>query len=291
MSAALTQAVVLLTGFTCKAVFRLGLCSVHVTGIEHIAKALDDRRGVITVSNHISTLDDPLSWAVLPTSYLFDPSRRIRWSLGASDVMFTNPLFSTFFRHGQTIETFRGKGIYQRAVDLAISKLKQDRSWIHFYSEGKINQPNVTPYYHENEEARVPHLPRFKWGIGRVIMNSFDLEHQPPVIPIFLTGFDKVMPEGRRFPWKYLPRFGARLSVTFGRPIPPEKLLTTLRTGENCDASLLEPSRPWPLDIENSNIPQVKEEIERLRIEVTQVIQDEVESLGRRALVAAQKIS
>jgi hypothetical protein len=34
-------------------------------------------------------------------------------------------LYSTFFRMGQTIETFRGKGIYQPAVDTAIDMLNQ----------------------------------------------------------------------------------------------------------------------------------------------------------------------
>ncbi len=60
------------------------------------------------VSNHISTwvlrcasytdaftqpwcrLDDPVAWGVLPTRFYRD-SRRIRWTLGASDIMFTNP--------------------------------------------------------------------------------------------------------------------------------------------------------------------------------------------------------
>jgi hypothetical protein len=32
-------------------------------------------------------------------------------------------IFSEFFHHGQVLETFRGKGIYQRAVDVAIEKL------------------------------------------------------------------------------------------------------------------------------------------------------------------------
>ena len=32
-------------------------------------------------------------------------------------------VFSAFFSLGQTIETFRGKGIYQAAVDIAIQKV------------------------------------------------------------------------------------------------------------------------------------------------------------------------
>ena len=37
---------------------------------------------------------------------------------------------------------------------------------------------------------------------------------------MWVTGFDKVMPEGRRFPFKFLPRPRQNLSITFGTPIP-----------------------------------------------------------------------
>jgi hypothetical protein len=38
------------------------------------------------------------------------------------------------------------------------------------------------------------------------------------------------MPEGRHAPWKYLPRPGARLSVTFGTPVPPTAVRGALGT-------------------------------------------------------------
>ena len=37
------------------------------------------------------------------------------------------------------------------------------------------------------------------------------------------------MPEGRPFPWKYIPRLGVKLSVTFGEPLPPEDIQAALR--------------------------------------------------------------
>jgi hypothetical protein len=40
-------------------------------------------------------------------------------------------LFSAFFRNGQVIETFRGKGIWQPAVDLAIEKVNNG-GWVSF---------------------------------------------------------------------------------------------------------------------------------------------------------------
>ena len=47
----------------------------------------------------------------------------------------------------------------------------------------------------------------------------------PTVIPVWLTGFDQLMPGGRKFPFNYLPNAGVELSITFGEPIPAEELL------------------------------------------------------------------
>ena len=47
---------------------------------------------------------------------------------------------------------------------------------------------------------------------------------RPAVIPVWLTGFDQLMPVGRKFPLNYLPNTGVELSITFGEPIPTEEL-------------------------------------------------------------------
>lgn len=109
-----------------------------------------------------------------------------------------------------------------------------------------MNQPNT--YLQHNGIA---HLPRFKWGVGRVLMEVSTL---PPIIPIWLSGFDNLMPEGRAFPYKYLPRPGQHLSVTFGEPLDPrelEALRATVATTE------------------------------QTRIATTAVVHDAVEALGR----------
>jgi hypothetical protein len=41
----------------------------------------------------------------------------------------SDSVFSAFFREGQVLETFRGRGIYQPAVDTAIEKLDQGQ-WV-----------------------------------------------------------------------------------------------------------------------------------------------------------------
>ena len=42
-------------------------------------------------STHACRLDDPLTWGILPARTYLN-SRLTRWTLGASDIMFTNPL-------------------------------------------------------------------------------------------------------------------------------------------------------------------------------------------------------
>jgi Acyltransferase len=297
-------------------------------------------------------LDDPLCWGVLPAlSYL--ESRRIRWTLGASDICFTNPVYSAFFNSGQTIETHRGKGIYQRAVDLAIQKLDSGR-WVspvssspsfppaphllvsrpedqvHIFPEGKVNQPVRREGTHNGGVERHP-LLRFHWGVSRILLEA---GHHVEIIPMWLqgpsvlrqtpdfdqmmhilttrstypTGFDQIMPETRSFP-RFLPRLGARVSVSFGVPVtdrlrplvvddpppiprpgsyaadlpPPAPEPRTLPryhqravplTGADPDTL----QRPTPPDY--SGDPA--ETIDR-RIEIARVLREEVDKLGRRS--------
>ncbi|GLB33482.1 putative acyltransferase-domain-containing protein [Lyophyllum shimeji] len=288
MSSVLSRATVTAVGLTCKAALNTAFCSVAVNGLDNLKTALasptrNNGQGVVTVSNHISTLDDPVTWGVLPASYYLS-SRTTRWALGASDIMFTNPVFATFFRLGQTLETFRGKGVHQPAVDIAIQKLNQG-DWVHLYGEGKVTQPEHYP----RDKNGVASLRRFKWGVGRIIMET---STPPVVIPIWLTGFDKLMPEGRPFPYKYLPRPGAQLSVTFGSPIPSEEIQRAL--GEFGSSHRTPPDPPTPIhaqkpigwikdrldkDVHPASIRD--EELVKIRAAVTAIVQQAVESLGR----------
>lgn len=254
------------------------------------SKERDARRGVITLSNHISTLDDPVTWGILPTHYFFN-TRTTRWVLGASDMMFTNPVLSTFFRNGQVIETFRGAGIFQPAVDFAIDKLNEG-AWIHLFGEGKVNQPNVD----KHESNILPHkLLRFKWGVGRIVMEAV----KPPVIiPMWLSGFDKLMPEDRPSPYKFFPRRGANLSITFGKPIDDDNVKATLKRYKSSlpyrhnkpqfstpDEKLAKSTKEGWLSeavMEPEDPPvSLTEETDRTRSKLTGLLQQYVEALGQ----------
>jgi monolysocardiolipin acyltransferase len=113
---------------------------------------------------------------------------------------------------------------------------------------------------------------------------------QPPIIiPMWITGFDKLMPEGRRFPFKFMPRLGAQLSVTFGDPIPPSDILTALRRETKqplheagvSDSSVLPKSSRW-VNVEAAEKSESETIDKEIRIAVTNVVQRAVEAVGRR---------
>ena len=61
----------------------------------------------------------------------------------------------------------------------------------------------------------------------------------PAVIPVWLTGFDQLMPERRKFPFNFLPRAGADLSITFGAPIPAEELLDAAANSKDSSEDII----------------------------------------------------
>ncbi|CAH7671700.1 acyltransferase-domain-containing protein [Phakopsora pachyrhizi] len=192
-----------------KPLLQFGMKETQIEGLPILLELLDrpspKPRGLITISNHISTLDDPIIWGIMPFSTFFN-TEKVRWTLGASDILFTNQFLSFLFRNGQVIETFRGKGIYQQALDISISKLN-DSQWVHIFPEGKVNQTLNNPKHQ---------LLRFKWGVSRLVLES---RAAPIIVPIWLKGFDKVMPEGRPVPQKFLPRLNQRVSIKVSPPI------------------------------------------------------------------------
>lgn len=82
---------------------------------------------LITVSNHMSTLDDPAMWGFKGFP-IFD-TKLARWVLAAEDICFRNPLYSYVFRTGKCIPITRGGGIYQKHMNEALGRLN-DGEWV-----------------------------------------------------------------------------------------------------------------------------------------------------------------
>lgn len=68
-------------------------------------------------------------------------------------------------------------------------------------------------------------LRYFKWGVARLILES---EPAPDVLPIFIDGTQRLMPEHRTFP-QFLPRVGQKVRVAFGEVVDFEERFGELR--------------------------------------------------------------
>lgn len=155
---------------------------------------------LITVSNHMTTLDDPLMWGI--KGFTADP-KLARWTLTAEDICFTNPVFSYIFRLGKCIPITRGAGIYQPHMYEALERLNEG-DWVHTFPEGKISQENGP-------------ICRLKWGIASLIARALI---PPIVLPICHSGFEKVMPENYLFGRRpLLPLWFKNISIVVGEPM------------------------------------------------------------------------
>ncbi|KAI0481045.1 hypothetical protein GGR56DRAFT_302526 [Xylariaceae sp. FL0804] len=258
--------------------FLYGLNSVEVTGLQRFLDILDQRRdplkrqrGLITVSNHISIVDDPLIWGVLPLHYAFDPANH-RWGLGAHDICFQNKILGSFFSYGQVLPTHRHRhsphgGLFQPTMTQAIRLLcappsaaapppppqggPQDGDGDHdpppdpftaggltyYTTDGADAVPapsahlrNRHGWVHVFPEACVHQHPAlflryFKWGVSRLILEA---EPAPDVLPVFVDGFQRVMPEGRGWP-RFLPRARVDVRLAFGEALDADVAFGDLR--------------------------------------------------------------
>ncbi|KAE8706441.1 Detected protein of confused Function [Hibiscus syriacus] len=101
--------------------FMNGLNRVQVYGLENLHDALLNRpknKPLITVSNHVASVDDPFVIAALFPPRVLINSQNLRWILCASDRCFSNPVTSAFFRSVKVLPVSRGDGIYQMVTVL-----------------------------------------------------------------------------------------------------------------------------------------------------------------------------
>ncbi|KAI1648556.1 uncharacterized protein F4817DRAFT_334321 [Daldinia loculata] len=298
--------------------FLYGLNSVEVTGLERFLEVLDKRkdvekrqRGLITVSNHVSVLDDPLIWGVLPFSYAFNPSNH-RWGMGAHDICYKNKLLGSFFYAGQVLPTHRSKhsphgGLFQPTVPQAIrllssspfttptpAPLEESHDILDPFTSGgmtftttgtdqyvapSIYSQNRHSWVHVFPEACVHQHPKmflryFKWGISRMILES---EPMPDVLPMFIDGPQRVMPEDRGWP-RFLPRFPVKFRVAFGELLDTEKKFGDLRA--RWQELVRKEKRGLAMGELTDELKYGKEAV-NLRIEVARRVREEVAKVRR----------
>lgn len=228
-------------------VFMNGLNRVQVHGLEKLHDVLLNRpknKPLITVSNHVAAMDDPLIIAsLLPPRVLLD-AQNLRWTLCATDCCFSNPVTSGFFRSVKVLPVSRGDGIYQKGMDMAISKLNRGE-WVHIFPEGSRSRDGGKT------------IRSSKRGVGRLIL---DADNIPMVLPFVHTGMQDVMPVGASFP-----RIGKTVTVVVGDPIEFDDLLNEEVTEDV--------SRGKPYDAVASRISkrllELKAQVDRLAAEQT----------------------
>jgi hypothetical protein len=154
---------------------------------------------------------------------------------------------SLFFGLGQVIPTVRGYGIYQPAVDFAIEKANQN-CWLHIFPEARVNQ----------QEA----LLRFKWGVGRIIMES---DKCPLVVPMWHTGMSEIRPlNGPPI------RLFKPVTIAFGDPIDFQDTLDEWRSGKIDE----ETARIRITDRIFKTLGELKEKTERMMSDIQSGVKD-----------------
>lgn len=181
-----------------------------------------DARGgkspLLTLSNHISCIDDPVLWAsLLPLTYYSRKTDAIRWSAAAVEICFSKPWHSTFFALGKTFPVIRGMGLSQPGMDFAASLL-QHNQWLHLFPEGRVMRDDNQKMISNSERGYI-----FKWGAAKLILDYFrdpvsrDLDGKHAqgkrlrILPFYHLGLDEILPIG----WPYIPRIGKQITIFF----------------------------------------------------------------------------
>ncbi|KAI9768003.1 MAG: hypothetical protein M1840_005315 [Geoglossum simile] len=298
-----------LIGLVAKA-FLFGCNRTEVQGLEKFVRILDERkrvegrkRGLLTVSNHISVIDDPVMWGTLPLRHLLSPDN-LRWSLGSHDICFKNKVRSNFFTLGQVLPTHRSAysahgGLFQPTMTQCI-RLLSSPPFTSSPSPGAIDplsspstytttgsdtfpapssyQSRSHSWVHIFPEGKVRQHPTrslryFKWGIARLILEA---DPCPTIVPVWIEGLDNVIHHSRPKP-RFIPRMGEDIKIVFGEEFDAEQAFGALRSRWRDIVRKGEESQDRKLDVgELSDRLKGGEEVMELRIECAMRVREEV---------------
>ncbi|MCJ1243544.1 hypothetical protein MMC30_000741 [Trapelia coarctata] len=186
-------------------IFVHGASSTEVHGLDRFLQLLDKRsdidrrkRGLLTISNHMSVLDDPTIWGVLPFSYAFNPDNH-RWSLGSYDLCFQNKFTSTFFTLGQVLPTHRllhsiHGGLFQPTMTQAVRLLSRQP----FKSDSRPRVEDSSIIDRPDPSISSPDLSDpFSGGHLTYSTNGVDTFPAPSSYPSRKHAWIHIFPEGR----------------------------------------------------------------------------------------------
>lgn len=99
-------------------------------------------RGLLTVANHKSVVDDPFLLGALTPWYLPLRPRNVRWGTCASDMCFTHRAFEFAMRALKVLPVVRFHGIDLPEMNYLIGRLRQGE-WVNYFPEGRISQKRI----------------------------------------------------------------------------------------------------------------------------------------------------
>ena len=197
-------------------------------------------RGLLTVANHTSVLDDPMLQSTLVGFAPALEPQLHRWGICKAQICFKDALHASFTGAGKVIPAVVGAGLEQPLFKSAARKLA-DGDWVHIFPEGGCNQTGRVGQGHlrvrlegfvlPRDEATAERIGRLKWGVGKLAARvAFGPNREPPlIIPYYHVGMSDIMPQvnlphdnslATRFP-----RVGQRVRVIVGRPIDISDLI------------------------------------------------------------------
>ena len=174
------------------------LFSIEVNGIEHVQK-FPEGTPVIFCGNHKSHLD-----SIIFGSAIANPKRRLR---NFVSFMINGKAMKENFIFRQ-MKYFGGFPVFrdnpEPALRYAIETLKAKLAVIIFPQGGRVSHSSVLSDYHNLAQEG-------KTGVGRIILR---LNGHVPVVPFYIHGSENVLKMG-----SLMPKWGSKMSITFGEPM------------------------------------------------------------------------
>ncbi|MBL7191656.1 1-acyl-sn-glycerol-3-phosphate acyltransferase [bacterium] len=170
----------------------------RIIGKEYIQKA---RLPFLFASNHVSMLDDAFIGPLLFLPRGFWDYKFMPYHTPERKNFYVGPVFSFIMEHAKCIPLTRGKGLNQPGIGRIIQALKNGGSVV---------------MYPEGTRTRSGRLGTGKPGIGKVIYES-----GCNVIPCYHSGFEKVLPIGKK-----IPRFSKEVIIKVGEPLDLSRFFT-----------------------------------------------------------------
>lgn len=128
------------------------LYDVDILDIEKLYKySTADRQGVplISVTNHVSVLDDPCMVSLITPPRVAFGASRMRWTVCTEEICFKTPGLASFFGAAKAVPIQRGGSIYQKAIATLQHKLNAGE-WVNLFAEGRVWQEVGLPLRDEH---------------------------------------------------------------------------------------------------------------------------------------------